>query len=221
MMPDPCETLCHYPTSGARRADLVVHVIGLLLAALGGAVMLKILVGSEVERIVAVAIYAIGLIAMLSFSLAYNLGVERYRPFLRRLDHIGIFLMIAGTYTPFTTLVLSGDWAWGMTIAVWTIAGAGIVGKATKLRLPDSVWTGIYLALGWLMLLAIRPISGHISSAAIILLVVGGMVYTTGAVFYVTEISPFWRSIWHSHVLVAACAHWAAIFNCVVLPVFR
>ena len=220
-MIDQAEAPRHYPTPGARRADFVIHVIGLSLAVLGGVVMLSLSRGGEAGQIVAISVYALGLVLMLSFSMAYNFGLERHRPFLRRLDHIGIFLMIAGSYTPFTTLSLRGGWAWGMTIAVWTIAGAGILGKLVTPRLPESVWIAIYLGLGWIVVVAIRPISETLSTPAIALLVIGGLVYTAGVVFYATARFSFWRSIWHGHVVAAACVHWAAILIGTVLPVMR
>ena len=220
-MTDQAEAPCHYPTPAAKRADFVVHVVGLALAVLGGAVMLSLSIDGEAGQILAIAVYAAGLIMMLSFSMAYNFGIDRYRPFLRRLDHIGIFVMIAGSYTPFTTMSLHGAWAWGMTIAVWTIAGAGILGKLVTPRLPESVWIAVYLGLGWIVVVAIRPISENLSTAAIALLVIGGLVYTTGVIFYATARFAYWRSIWHGHVVAAACVHWTAILIGTVLPVMR
>src|ERR1700758_38020 len=116
----------HYPTPAAKCADLVVHVVGLTLALAGGGVLLGLAIAApSVRKVVGVAIYAAGLLAMLAFSTAYNFAKPQYRPVLRRLDHAGIFLMIAGSYTPFTTSNLTGAWAWGMTAAVWTIAALG------------------------------------------------------------------------------------------------
>src|SRR5437870_4083241 len=105
----------HYPTPAAKCADLVVHVVGLTLALIGGIVLLVLAVrAGQISKVVGVSIYAAGLLAMLAFSTAYNFASHRYRPTLRRLDHAGIFLMIAGSYTPFTTHNLTGAWAWGM-----------------------------------------------------------------------------------------------------------
>ena len=216
-MTDQVDKTMHYPTAAARRADFVIHVVGLVLAVVGGAVMLALSVGNEIGRITAIAIYAAGMVLMLSFSMAYNFCVERHRSFFRRLDHVGIFLMIAGSYTPFTTHALTGAWAWGMTIAVWTIAGIGILGKLITPRLPSSVWVAVYLGLGWIVVIAIRPISQGLSTPAIVLLVVGGLVYTAGVAFYVTARFSFWRSVWHGHVVTAACVHWAAILIGTVL----
>ena len=208
----------HYPSRAARRADLVIHIVGLTLAVVGGAVLLLLSAGNQAGQVAAIAVYATGLVLMLTFSLAYNFGGERYRPFFRRLDHAGIFLMIAGSYTPFTTHVLTGSWAWGMTIAVWTIAGVGILGKLVIPHLYEGVWIAIYLALGWIVVIAIRPIMERLPTAAMVLLVIGGLVYTAGVVFYATERFPFWRSIWHGHVVAAACVHWCAILIGTVLP---
>ena len=106
----------HYPTASAKCADLVVHVVGLTLALVGGIVLLALAVRAQsLSMAFAVGIYALGLLAMLGFSTAYNFAKPRFRPTLRRLDHAGIFLMIAGSYTPFTTQTLTGAWAWGMT----------------------------------------------------------------------------------------------------------
>ena len=195
-----------------------MHVIGLLLSVLGGLVMLKLSIKGSTGLIYAVAIYACGQTSMISFSFAYNFSHGSCRPLLRRLDHIGIFVMIAGTYTPLTTIILSGDWAWAMTSAIWGLAGLGIYGKVIDLNLSDGVWTGLYVALGWLVVIAIGPISRHISGASLILLAVGGVIYTIGAVFYILEIPIFWRSIWHSLVVIAAAVHWVAILIALFWP---
>src|ERR1700722_4373137 len=120
----------HYPTPAAKCADLVVHVVGLTLALVGGVVLLLLAVKAHsITSVVGVSIYAGGLLAMLAFSTAYNFAKARYRPVLRRLDHAGIFLMIAGSYTPFTIHNLTGGWAWGMTAAIWSLAVFGAVSK--------------------------------------------------------------------------------------------
>ncbi len=221
MVSDQANLEHHYPSRAARRADLVIHIVGLALAVLGGAVLLLLSVGNKAGQVAAIGVYAAGLILMLTFSLAYNFSGERTRPFFRRLDHAGIFLMIAGSYTPFTTHVLTGAWAWGMTVAVWTIAGAGILGKLVIPHLHEGIWIAIYLALGWIVVIAIRPIMAGLPLPAMVLLVIGGLVYTAGVVFYATERFPFWRSIWHGHVVAAASVHWCAILIGTVLPMNR
>lgn len=225
MSPSPVEVMAeiakpprHYPTAAAKCADLVVHVVGLTLALVGGSILLVFAIRAGSLGLVAgVSIYAAGLLAMLGFSTAYNFAKAKHRPLLRRLDHAGIFLMIAGSYTPFTTQNLSGGWAWGMTAAVWSIAALGALGKLFLPKVDRRFWVGVYLALGWLVVVAMKPMLSSVTWVALLLLGVGGLLYTTGVVFYVNKRLKFSRAIWHGHVVAAAGAHWAAILLGVVL----
>jgi hemolysin III len=208
----------HYPTSAAKCADLVVHIVGLTLALVGGIVLLVFAVrAGSISRVVGVSIYGAGVLAMLAFSTAYNFAKARYRPVLRRLDHAGIFLMIAGSYTPFTIHNLTGAWAWGMTIAVWSIAAVGALGKLFLPKVDRRLWVAVYLALGWLVVIALKPMIDHVYWVALLLLVAGGVLYSTGVIFYVNKRLKFARAIWHGHVVAAAAAHWAAVLIGVVL----
>ena len=208
----------HYPTPAAKCADLVVHVVGLTLALVGGIVLLTLAVkAGSITQVVGVSIYAAGVIAMLAFSTAYNFANHKYRPTLRRLDHAGIFLMIAGSYTPFTTQSLHGGWAWGMTAAVWSVAGLGAFAKLFLPHVPRKFSVALYLALGWLVVVALKPMIDSVAWYALLLLVAGGVLYSTGVIFYVNKKLKFARAIWHGHVVAAAAAHWAAILLGVVL----
>ncbi len=207
----------HYPTPAAKCADLVVHVMGLTLALVGGIVLLTLAVmGGRISQVVGVSIYAAGVIAMLAFSTAYNFAKPQYRPVLRRLDHAGIFLMIAGSYTPFT-INLPGAWGWGMTAAVWSIAGLGALGKLFLTGIDRKFWVVVYLALGWLVVVALKPMIDNLAWYAMALLVTGGVLYSTGVIFYVNKRLKFSRAIWHGHVVAAAAAHWTAVLLGVVL----
>jgi hemolysin III len=207
----------HYPTPAAKCADLVVHVVGLTLALVGGVVLLTTAVmAGQISLIVGCSIYAAGVVAMLAFSTAYNFAHYRYRPMLRRLDHAGIFLMIAGSYTPFT-LGLPGAWSWGMTAAVWSIATLGAVGKLFLAGLDLKFWVAVYLVLGWLVVVALKPMIDSLAWYALALLVTGGVLYSTGVIFYVNKRLKFARAIWHGHVVAAAAAHWVAVLVGVVL----
>jgi len=208
----------HYPTPAAKCADLVVHIVGLTLALVGGIVLLALAVrAGSITRVVGVSIYAAGVIAMLAFSTAYNFAKARYRPVLRRLDHAGIFLMIAGSYTPFTIHNLTGAWAWGMTAAVWSIAGVGAFSKLFLPQIDRRLGVAVYLALGWLVVVALKPMIDNVTWTALLLLVAGGVLYSTGVIFYVNKRLKFARAIWHGHVVAAAAAHWAAVLVGVVL----
>ena len=205
----------HYPSRAERLADWWVHAVGLVLAATGG-LFLFIYSSTQADWGVAVAtsLYAACLIAMLACSAAYNLTkVSRARPFLRRLDEAAIFVMIAGSYTPFTTQRLDGAWAWTMTILVWAIAAAGVAGKLLAPKISERVWTFLYVAFGWVAVIAIRPLIHGVAMDALALLVLGGLVYTTGALIFLKDKLPFRRAVWHTFVVAAAAIHYAAIFS--------
>jgi hemolysin III len=158
------------------------------------------------------------LLTMLACSAAYHLvSNPSRRKSLRQLDHAAIFLMIAGTYTPFTTCRLHGVWAIGMTGAVWTGAVAGAV---TKLLFPGRFERGsvvAYLSLGWVILVGMRPMLGSVDVRTAVLIGVGGVLYSIGVGFHVWRALPFHKAVWHSFVLVAASFHYAAILRGVVL----
>jgi hemolysin III len=202
----------HYPTPAARMADFVLHMVGLVAALFGGGVLLGLALGlGRFNQLIAIGVYTGGLLLMLAFSTAYNFATGRSKPLLRRFDHAGIFLMIAGSYTPFTTHSLTGAWAWGMTSAVWAVAGLGVFGKLFLPGLGRRFWVGVYLALGWLALAAIKPLIEGLSWVALLLLGLGGVLYTSGVIFYVNKRLKFSRAIWRGHIVAAAGVHWAAI----------
>jgi len=215
MSPDLAD---HYPTSASMRADLIVHVVGLGFAVIGGAMLLALALGQgTLTQAAAILVYVAGFVAMLALSLAYNFSRQRWRAILRRLDHAAIFVMIAGSYTPFTTQRLHGAWAWGMTAAVWALALAGVAGKLFLPGLGRRFWIGLYLGLGWLSLVALRPLIGAVPWVALALLAAGGLVYSTGAMIYVLEKLKFRRAIWHGHVVVASALQFVAVLVGVVL----
>ncbi|WP_240006503.1 PAQR family membrane homeostasis protein TrhA [Pseudaquidulcibacter saccharophilus] len=210
--------LPHYPTFWARRADFIIHLVGIVFALFGGGLLLGLAISNGLGgKIAAASVYAFGLVAMLSFSLAYNFAKPDFQPFLRRLDHAGIFLMIAASYTPFTTQVLHGNWAIIMTSVVWTLAILGMAGKLFLPGLGKIIWVIFYLALGWAALIALKPMMSNMPLAATILLGVGGLLYSVGTIFYVSKTLKYRRAIWHGHVVAAAIVHYVAILVGVVL----
>ena len=202
-----------------RLADAIVHVAGLAAGMIGAAVLVGLaLVRGDAGELAAVSVYGIGLIAMLGASAAYNLLYEtRFRAALRRMDHSAIFLMIAGTYTPLTTELVSGFFSVVSTVAVWTTASAGVIIKLATPRLFERIGVGIYLLLGWIGVLALAPFVIHLPPAALWSLVAGGLLYSAGVVFHVWEKLPGQNAIWHGFVLAAASCHWVAILEGVVL----
>lgn len=208
----------HYPSNAARMADLIVHVVGLTLAVAGGAVLLGFAISSSKPGLIAaIAVYALGVVTMLALSLAYNFAPPEKRAGRNKFDHAGIFLMIGASYTPFTTQALSGAWAWSMTVAVWAIVGLCVLGKLLEMNLPKKLWIAIYTGLGWFAVIALMPLTASLNWISLLLLFMGGLVYSIGIIFHVKRSIPFSRAIWHGHVVTAAAVHWAAIFVGVVL----
>lgn len=209
----PAEYLVdHYPSARERAADRWIHIVAIASAG-GGAVWLvaRALSTQRSELVIAAGVYGAALICMLVFSAVYNLGsVSPARPFLRRLDEAGIFLMIAGSYTPFT-IRLAAPWAVGMTVLVWAIAVTGIVGKLAFRNISERIWTGFYVLFGWLAVLALRPFTQSFSVAALTLLVAGGLTYTAGSLLFLNSRLPFRRAIWHGFVCAGAALHFGAI----------
>jgi hemolysin III len=217
-LPAVTDDTAHYARPLERVADRWVHIIGLTGGALGGVTLLGLSLGvGKLGQATAVGVYAACLVLMFLASAAYNLASPRRRPLLRRLDHAAIFLMIAGSYTPFTTQRLTGAWAWGMTIAVWALAVGAAAGKLFAPGLGKKSWIALYFALGWIAVVAIKPLLAGVSAVALILLLIGGLVYSLGVVIYLKADLPFRRPIWHGFVTAAAATHFAAILNGVVL----
>jgi hemolysin III len=209
----------HYPNALERAADRWIHLAAIALAAIGASwLILRAVVTERPGMVAAAAIYGAALICMLAFSAIYNLSrVSAARPFLRRLDEAGIFLMIAGSYTPFTTQRLEGAWAIGMTSLVWGLALAGIVGKLALQRIPERAWTALYVVFGWVAVLALGPLSRALSLVVLGLLVAGGLVYSLGSVLFLNPRLPFRRATWHGCVCAGAGLHFIAIAAGVVL----
>lgn len=200
-------------------ADATVHVVGLMAGIGGAAVLLTLgLLRRDFADVAALLVYALGLLAMLAFSAAYNLARRsRRRALLRRFDHAAIFAMIAGTYTPFTTLRLQGDWSIGLTGAVWGVALTGMVLKLWKPQLVEKASVPLYLALGWIIVVAVNPLLGALDASTLILLGIGGLLYSAGVIFHVWETLPYQNAAWHGFVLAAAMVHYAAVIDAIIL----
>ncbi len=168
-------------------------------------------------HIVSTAIFGSTLVLLYTSSTLYHsFRGERTRQLLQKFDHAAIFLLIAGTYTPFTLVTLRGPWGWSLFGIVWGLALVGVSLKfwfAGRFRLASTI---IYLGMGWLVMVAIKPLLAALPAGGMRLLVAGGLCYTGGAVFYLWKQLPYQHAIWHLFVLGGSTCHWAAIFLHVV-----
>jgi hemolysin III len=198
-----------------RLVDGCIHALG-VAASVAAAVALIIAAirTLSVSAIAPLAIYSAGLVAMFAFSAAYHLAASpRPKARLRRFDHAAIFVMIAGTYTPLTLLKMGGIWGVGLCAAVWTIALCGAGAKLLLAQAFDRISMALYLVQGWLALIAIEPLAAAVSRQSLLLICLGGILYTAGVVFHVWEKLRYHNAIWHGFVLAAASVHYAAILD--------
>ena len=167
---------------------------------------------AEPRELAALAVYALGLLGMTTCSLLYNLAREhRHRELLRRLDHAAIFVMIAGSYTPFLLLSIGGAWGWGMLGFVWTAALGGVTLKLGWPGRFEHASILAYLAMGWCILVATGPLLTAVSTAGLLLLGIGGLFYSVGVAFHLWRRLPGQNAIWHGCVLAGAICHFAAV----------
>jgi hemolysin III len=209
----------HYPNRAEHAADGVVHAIGIIAALIGGGLLVAVaLVNRGVPMATAGAIYAMCLMAMLAASAVYNLTKpSRYRRVLRRIDEAAIFLMIAGSYTPFTVQLLPPEFGFGVTAAIWAAALAGAAGKVLWTQISDRAWSFIYLAFGWLAVIVLGPVVPTLPPLAIGMLVVAGLTYSGGVILYLNHAIPFRRALWHGCVILGAAGHYGAVLVGLVL----
>ena len=198
--------------------DFAIHLVGTLGGAMGATALLTLAAMTDAATFWPVLAYSVGLMTMLGSSAAYHIqrSSER-RELLRRLDHAAIFVMIAGTYTPFTACLLDGTYATWFTSAMWLSALAGVVTKLLYPRRFEWASTLVYLALGWALVFFMQPLLAALDRQTLILLVLGGILYSIGAWVHHWRRLPFHNAIWHGLVLVAAGCHYAAILHGVVL----
>ncbi len=192
------------------RADAAIHVLGILFAINASAWLLWHVTGLPAS--VSVTVYCAGLLGMICMSAAYNLTPD-HRPskdVLRRLDHAAIFIMIAATYTPFAVNRLGEFGPW-ILIANWSAATLGIAMKLLYPRRFETLTLGLYIAMGWLIIVALRPLIAHVATLDLWLLLGGGVVYSAGIAFYLIERIPYHKAIWHGFVLVAAVLQFLSI----------
>ena len=200
-------------------ADGIVHAIGVVL----GTVSIIVLIATAAPvvgawELTSILVYGIGLLTVLTVSALYNLWpASPVKWMLRRFDHSAIYLLIAGTYTPFITQMKASAEAVVLLAGVWLTSAVGI---ALKLRFPgrfDRLSIVLYLLLSWSGVMAYESVFGALPASTIWLLAAGGILYTAGVAFHLWESLRFQNAIWHGFVLVAAACHYGAVLDCLVL----
>jgi hemolysin III len=198
----------------------LTHWVGAFLALVGLITLLVVGWGTPV-KVVSLIIYGISLIFLFSASATYHMVrvKEQVLEIFRKIDHAAIYFLIAGTYTPFCINAFTGFWKWGMLITIWSLALIGIGVKVFIIRVPRWLNAGIYLAMGWLCVGASGQLLASLPTWVLTWLIIGGVIYTLGAVVYITKIFNFkpgvfgFHEVWHIFVLLAAAAHFVAVIG--------
>ncbi|MCB2149283.1 MAG: hemolysin III family protein [Deltaproteobacteria bacterium] len=203
---------------GEEMANSITHGVGIILSIAGLGVLIAFADGyGNGRHMVSVSIFGSMLILMYTASTFYHsVRNLRAKVILQILDHCAIFLLIAGTYTPFTLVTLHGPWGWSLFGAIWGLALLGIVFELTALRSRRVLSLGLYLGMGWAVVAAIKPMLAGIAAGGLILLLAGGLSYTVGIGFYVMRNLRYHHAIWHLFVLAGSILHFFAILFFVI-----
>ena len=203
---------------GEEAAHALTHGLG-LVASVGGLVTLVAAawLRGDAWHIVGASIFGATLVLLYATSTLYH-GVRspRAKRLFQRFDHAAIFLLIAGTYTPFTLVSLRGGWGWTLLAIVW---GLAILGIALELAGHSRrVSVALHLAMGWLVLIAAEPLARSLHLDGLLLLALGGMAYTLGVVFYAWQRLPYNHAVWHLFVMAGSTCHFACVLGYVIPP---
>jgi len=201
------------------RFNAITHIIGSVLALIGTSVVVtEASKHGDARRITAVAVYgAMLMILYLSSTLYHSLHGRAKRVF-HVFDHCAIYLLIAGTYTPFTLVTLRGTWGWWLFAIVWSIAAAGVAKDAIFHGRYRALSVMLYVAMGWLVVVAFSPLTHALPRPGILLLFAGGIVYTVGIFFFaMSKRIPYSHGIWHLFVIAGSTLHYLAVLRYVAM----
>ncbi len=206
-----------YPTSIYSVAEEIAHSathgVGLLLSIAGLAILIVLSsTNGNAWHVVSTSIFGSTLVLLYGASTCYHAWPQhRLKQLFRTFDHAAIYLLIAGTYTPFTLVNLRGGWGWALFGVVWGLATLGIVLEAVAERRMKVLSIILYVGLGWLVAIAVKPLLESVPTGGLILLLSGGLAYTGGVVFYASRRIPFNHTIWHVFVVAGSVCHYMAV----------
>ncbi len=199
-------------------AHAITHGVGLLLS-VAGLVVLIVLASlrGDAWHVVSVSVYGATLVLLYSASTFYHaLPAPRAKNVFRTLDHAAIYVLIAGTYTPFMLVNLRGGWGWALFGVVWGLAVLGIVLEAVAKQRVRALSVILYLGLGWLIAIAVKPLMQSVEPGGLVLLVAGGLAYSVGVVFYGWKRLPYHHAVWHLFVMAGSLFHFFAVLFYVI-----
>jgi hemolysin III len=195
-------------------ANSLTHGFGVALTLIVGPVLIIAAIRTgDTWRILSAIVYSATLLILYTSSMLYHaVRGATAKAVFQRIDHSAIYLLIAGTYTPFTLITLRGAWGWSLFAVVWGLAILGVTLKSTFGARFPLLSTGVYLAMGWLIVIALRPLIANVAPKGIMWLVIGGLCYTGGVVFYVRDHRyRYGHAVWHLFVLAGSIAHFCAV----------
>lgn len=207
-------------TLGEEIANSVIHGVGIVLGIAGLGVLTAFAsLRGDVWHIVGCSIFGAALILLYTTSTLYHsIPHPRAKAVMRMLDHSAIFILIAGTYTPFLLVNLRGPWGWSLLGVIWGLTLIGIALRIVRGRRSTLLSVGLYVGMGWAVVVAIEPMLDRVAPGGLLLLLLGGLAYTLGVVFYVWKRLPYHHAIWHGFVLAGSILHYFAILFYVIPP---
>jgi hemolysin III len=199
-------------------ANSLTHGVGLALSVVGLGVLLGLAITrSDGWRIAGAAVFGLSLVLLYAASpLYHSVRSSRLKRICRIGDHTAIYLLIAGTYTPYALISLKGVWGWTLLIAIWTLCTVGVLLKMFCFDRFTRTSIVLYVVMGWLGLIAIKPLIDALSLPALVLLFTGGLLYTGGIVFFALKRIPFGHTIWHVFVMAGSTCHFFSVLLCVM-----
>jgi hemolysin III len=214
MSPEDLQERVVYYSKAEELANRFTHGLGALLSLVGVIFLIGLAAGQrDTSRVVSACIYGGAMVTFYCLSTAYHSVQKPYTRYLFRiLDHVSIYLMIAGSYTPFALVTLRGPWGWWLFGTVWGLGTVGAILKIFTTHRMPVIGPLLYIALGWIVVIAFKPLSAALAANGLALLFAGGAAYTVGVLFYLCDRLPFNHAIWHLFVLAGSACHFGAIF---------
>jgi len=205
-------------TLGEEIANSVTHGIGVVAAIVGLAVLTAFAtLHGDAWHVVGCAIFGATLILLYTTSTLYHsIYAQKLKPLFRALDHSAIFLLIAGTYTPFMLVNLRGPWGWSLLSVIWALGVGGIILRLALKGRYHGLVVAFYIAMGWVVVVATKPLLENVEGGGLALLAGGGLAYTFGVIFYKWKRLPYNHAIWHGFVLLGSCLHYFAVLYYVI-----